>query len=1295
MSMSVGDLTARLGVELDDNGIVQKFRAQVRALEDIPDPKISVDTSAVDEKIARTQRMIVQIAGQDVEIEVDANANPALAEMAKAEQAAKALERFAPEVRVAAETTGAERDLGRLSSILDSVDRAEHHARVVAETDAAMRELQILRAQLNQLDDRPAHVEIRADTDRAIADLQALRRQMGLIEQDTVAVSTSMAGMSTTLAGLGQKAIALGAGFGIAQAGIGLISRAAGFLKEAVWGANNSLDQITIRINAFTRDADATQRILDGLRQKAADLGMPFLDLAEAVATIGPIAKQTNQPLDELLDTAILLSAVNPAEGLSGAIFSIREALSGDWMSLMDRFNMPRNIINQMREDGVPALEIINELLRQQGVDMEMVGQMAGVADSRTRTLFSNLTMAAAQLGRPAFDAVSSVIDRLATYTSSNAFQEDLDTIGRIAEGIANLPPIKLVEVLVSFTVAHGDDIAAALGYTFSNNNAPLGLGYSDDVVQVIYAATAGTVEYNEAQKEAVELAGEHASAYQQFIDAHAYDAQLQFNQEELNRQAEAYHFQQEQIIAGEQRRKQAAEERAAAEAQAESDFQPQTSKPTWQVPDISSLSAAAQAMYEIAAAQTAINRTQDRLSEAYQIGLQIQADYTAQGSEYAQQQSIIEEGNKILKEQLDSGQITQEQYNAEIERGEGALARFKGGQEDATLTARDYAIQNGELMSIQDQINEQFPNLVRGSDEYNKKLREAAQAAGISDEAIDGMMGSAGNLTGTIANELIPAILRLIEKLSELDGKHVTATVETKFITTGSPVGQVYGQQVSGGYIGLEEHAAGGYIDQPMVSMLGEEAPAHPEWVIPTNPARRGRAMDLWMQAGHSLGVPGFADGGGGRSLAGNTGGVAAGQPVGSSTIDWSWLFAGLDAEAEDYAERAAQKVVQFFGNIDKLVDGSMLRDAQQKLADLFLIRQIMIDSGASDAVIAGLDAQIASAQADVQAIGAVMGSDVIAGMAEEMASKESQEKINASLKQTLEGLTSASDPFQKVQGLGDRVKDLRDAIAVAEAMGNTDLAASLREDLAEAQTEFLNAQNQFTKMLQLGLIDDETIKAMAERGGESFRKVYDQVFGEGALAALQAGWSALSAEQYSQLEAYVAQGGKLTDQMVSSIVQGMQDGAITIDQAMQLLGDQQGRFAKDQQIQLWQSLQSTEDQLMQAIASGDQARIEAAQASYDALMALIIAYAEATGQTVEDVIGKWKAAASAAAKVQIPSVSIPSTSPPRFDSGSVGGGGGVSLKAALNLPDGRTIGEWYAYEIERSAALTPIGVV
>lgn len=55
---------------------------------------------------------------------------------------------------------------------------------------------------------------------------------------------------------------------------------------------------------------------------------------------------------------------------------------------------------------------------------------------------------------------------------------------------------------------------------------------------------------------------------------------------------------------------------------------------------------------------------------------------------------------------------------------------------------------------------------------------------------------------------------------------------------------------------------ARGGKVTAP-IAIMGEEAPEHPEWVIPTNPAYRKRAVSLWAMAAKELGIPGFALGG------------------------------------------------------------------------------------------------------------------------------------------------------------------------------------------------------------------------------------------------------------------------------------------------------------------------------------------------------------------------------------------------------------------------------------------------
>ena len=56
--------------------------------------------------------------------------------------------------------------------------------------------------------------------------------------------------------------------------------------------------------------------------------------------------------------------------------------------------------------------------------------------------------------------------------------------------------------------------------------------------------------------------------------------------------------------------------------------------------------------------------------------------------------------------------------------------------------------------------------------------------------------------------------------------------------------------------------HAAGGYVSGgPQLSWLAEEG--YGEFVIPTNPSRRSRALDLYEQAGVALGVSANAAGG------------------------------------------------------------------------------------------------------------------------------------------------------------------------------------------------------------------------------------------------------------------------------------------------------------------------------------------------------------------------------------------------------------------------------------------------
>lgn len=110
----------------------------------------------------------------------------------------------------------------------------------------------------------------------------------------------------------------------------------------------------------------------------------------------------------------------------------------------------------------------------------------------------------------------------------------------------------------------------------------------------------------------------------------------------------------------------------------------------------------------------------------------------------------------------------------------------------------------------------------------------------GLGGDIIDWIVS--GLKAGAIkVQDFLNDILHVINKLPGVDIKDINIIHRA----TGGPISQITGQAV----------ASGGLVDKPVI-MMGEEAPRHPEWVIPTNPAYRSRALGLHAAAGKALGL-------------------------------------------------------------------------------------------------------------------------------------------------------------------------------------------------------------------------------------------------------------------------------------------------------------------------------------------------------------------------------------------------------------------------------------------------------
>jgi len=265
---------------------------------------------------------------------------------------------------------------------------------------------------------------------------QPFRAALDAAENSLRSFRSSLASAAEAAAGL-VKGAAIG---GVVAVGGALTGAAAAGLSF-----NNALEQTTAQLQAMTKDAAQTEAILQMIKQRAAETPFAFTEMANAAASLLPAAKASGAQLEDLLAVAEVLAASNPAQGLEGAAFALREALSGDFVSVVERFNLPRSEINRLKEEGVPALEAIRQTLAGMGLDASVVSAQANTLQGRWGRVTDILQQLAGVATQPIFDAASAALGWFADLLERNlpVLQQFAETIaGRLRDGLTAVQPV-------------------------------------------------------------------------------------------------------------------------------------------------------------------------------------------------------------------------------------------------------------------------------------------------------------------------------------------------------------------------------------------------------------------------------------------------------------------------------------------------------------------------------------------------------------------------------------------------------------------------------------------------------------------------------------------------------------------------------------------------------------------------------------------------------------------------------------------------------------------------------------
>lgn len=246
-----------------------------------------------------------------------------------------------------------------------------------------------------------------ADTSNLDTGVSHANQQISRFQSTTSGMFGSLSSVGSLALGVaGGGLIALGAGlFGAGSAGLSM---------------NREMENVTAQLNAFTKDGAKSAEILEMIRERAAKTPFEFNEMAKATAGLLPAAKASGAQLESLVEQAEILAASNPAQGLEGAAFALREAVSGDFTSIIERFNLPRSYINKLKEEGVPALEIVSKAMAQVGFDTDLVANLAETADGRWSTFKDTFVSFAATITQPIFDSFSAGLGNVNAWLSEN-----------------------------------------------------------------------------------------------------------------------------------------------------------------------------------------------------------------------------------------------------------------------------------------------------------------------------------------------------------------------------------------------------------------------------------------------------------------------------------------------------------------------------------------------------------------------------------------------------------------------------------------------------------------------------------------------------------------------------------------------------------------------------------------------------------------------------------------------------------------------------------------------------------
>lgn len=143
-------------------------------------------------------------------------------------------------------------------------------------------------------------------------------------------------------------------------------------------GASAQMELARVQIEAMFRNAKKSEEYMRKMSKLAMESPIfGEMDIFQNSKSFVALTKRVDL-LERMWKLTELLAAMDPIQGVEGAVFALRELFSGDAVSMVERFEMPRKVMNEIKnlplEKQIAALE---KFFKKMGYDQKYLNRVS------------------------------------------------------------------------------------------------------------------------------------------------------------------------------------------------------------------------------------------------------------------------------------------------------------------------------------------------------------------------------------------------------------------------------------------------------------------------------------------------------------------------------------------------------------------------------------------------------------------------------------------------------------------------------------------------------------------------------------------------------------------------------------------------------------------------------------------------------------------------------------------------------------------------------------------------------